>query len=96
MAAATLLLPFQPNDTLKRLPRAISGEVFPFGRMTLYKAFGRAVHRAGIKNLTFHDLRHEALSTLAELGDLNVLELATVSGHRYVIIGYGVPCARGG
>lgn len=68
--------------TLGALPRAISGEVFPIGRMTLYKAFGRAVDRAGIKDLTFHDLRHEALSTLAEIGDLNVLELASVSGHK--------------
>ena len=33
-------------------------------------------------NLTFHDLRHEAISRLAERGDLSVLELAAVSGHK--------------
>jgi integrase len=34
------------------------------------------------RNLHFHDLRHEALSRLAERGDLSVLELASVSGHK--------------
>jgi len=48
----------------------------------LYKAFERACHRAQINDLTFHDLRHEALSRLAERGDFSVLELAAVSGHK--------------
>ena len=51
-------------------------------RRTLYAAFSRACERAGIKNLTFHDLRHEALSRLAESGDFSALELAAVSGHK--------------
>ena len=38
--------------------------------------------RAGIEDLRFHDLRHEALSRLAERGDLSVLELASISGHK--------------
>ena len=50
--------------------------------MTLYHAFVAARNRAGIDNYTFHDLRHEALSRLAERGDLIVLELASISGHR--------------
>lgn len=33
-------------------------------------------------DLTFHDLRHEALSRLAERGDLSVIELASISGHK--------------
>lgn len=68
--------------TLAALPRQINGEVFPVSRMTLYKAFSRAAERSGCEDLTFHDLRHEALSTLAELGELNVLELAAISGHK--------------
>lgn len=35
-----------------------------------------------LRDLHFHDLRHEALSRLAERGDLSVLELAAVSGHK--------------
>jgi integrase len=67
---------------LNSLPRAIKGVVFPVERMTLYHAFNAAVKRAGIADYTFHDLRHEALSRLAERGDLTVLELADISGHK--------------
>lgn len=38
--------------------------------------------RAEIEDYTWHDLRHEALSRLAERGDLSVLEMAAVSGHK--------------
>lgn len=69
-------------SVLQGLPRAVSGRVIPVPRMTLYKAFERACARAGIADLTFHDLRHEALSRLAERGDFSVLELAAVSGHK--------------
>ena len=67
---------------LKSLPVNIKGLVFPMPRRTLYSAFTRACERAGIAGLTFHDLRHEALSRLAERGDFSVLELAAVSGHK--------------
>ena len=42
---------------------------------------GRVCKRAGITNLRFHDLRHEAASRLFEAG-LNVIEAASVTGHR--------------
>lgn len=67
---------------LEGIPRNIHGRVLATDRMTLYKAFGRACERAGIDGLTFHDLRHEALSRLAERGDFSLLELAAVSGHK--------------
>lgn len=67
---------------LETLPKAISGKVIPLERATLYKAFERACKRAGISDFTWHDLRHEALSRLAERGDLSVLEMAAVSGHK--------------
>ena len=69
-------------DTLARLPRSIDGAVFPVERMTLYHAFTAACARAGVTDYTWHDLRHEALSRLAERGDFSVLELAAVSGHK--------------
>ena len=56
--------------------------VIPQERMTLYHVFEAACKRAGIDNFTWHDLRHEALSRLAERGDMTVLELAAVSGHK--------------
>lgn len=44
-------------------------------------AFHTSVKRAGLNNLVFHDLRHEAVSRLFEKG-LNPLEVATISGHK--------------
>lgn len=44
-------------------------------------AWQRAVKRAGLPGLHFHDLRHEAVSRLAEKLT-NILELSSVTGHR--------------
>lgn len=54
--------------------------VFPLSRETLKQAYERAVVRADIKDFTFHDLRHDALTRLAKLG-FSVLELRAISGH---------------
>lgn len=69
-------------EVIDALSRDLSGVVFPVERMTLYHAFAAAAKRANIENYTWHDLRHEALSRLAERGDLSVLEMAAVSGHK--------------
>ena len=67
---------------LRSLPRDIHGQVFP-GLTTeaVKRAYIRAVRRAEIKNLHFHDLRHEATSRLFELG-LNIMEVAAITGHK--------------
>lgn len=44
-------------------------------------AFRRITKRVGITGLRFHDLRHEAVSRLFEKR-LNVMEVASISGHR--------------
>lgn len=66
---------------LEALPRSINGRVFPTSSEALKQAFERAVERADIADLRFHDLRHEAVSRLFEKG-LNVMEVASVSGHK--------------
>ncbi len=48
---------------------------------SLENAWRRAVKAAGLEDLRFHDLRHEAASRLFELG-LNPMEVASISGHR--------------
>ncbi len=66
------------------LPRNISdGRVFwTWSRSdSLENAWRRAVHTAHIDDFRFHDLRHEAVSRLFELG-LNPMEVATISGHK--------------
>jgi integrase len=45
------------------------------------RAFKRACGKADIANLTFHDLRHEAISRLFEKG-LNMMEVSHISGHK--------------
>lgn len=69
-------------EALKALPKSIDGLVIPQAKQTLYSAFAGACRRARIEDYRWHDLRHEALSRLAERGDFSVLELAAISGHR--------------
>ena len=46
-----------------------------------HPAWRRALKRAGITDLRFHDLRHEAVSRLVEAG-LGDQEVAAISGHK--------------
>lgn len=69
--------------TLSALPRNPDGQVFPITGESLKKAFTRACERAGLENLHFHDLRHEATSRIATRLD-NILELSAVTGHKTV------------
>ncbi|KAA1189255.1 site-specific integrase [Pseudohalioglobus sediminis] len=55
--------------------------LFPIEPNSLSQAFRRACKRADIKDLHFHDLRHEAITRFFELG-LSIPEVASVSGHR--------------
>ncbi|PLT20525.1 MULTISPECIES: site-specific integrase [Ralstonia] len=68
---------------LSTRPRHVSGRVFPVSPEALKKAFTRACDRAGIEDLHFHDLRHEATSRISEKLD-NILELSAVTGHKTV------------
>lgn len=47
----------------------------------LKQAWERARDRAELGDLHFHDLRHEALSRLCEMG-LTLPQVALISGHR--------------
>ncbi|WP_244485268.1 site-specific integrase [Pseudolabrys sp. Root1462] len=55
--------------------------VFPLNANAVRLAFQRIRARAGISDLRFHDLRHEAISRLFERG-LQMFEVAAISGHR--------------
>lgn len=74
-------LTLKATTLLQGLPRSIDGQVFPTTAEAVKLAFARAVERARIADLHFHDLRHEAVSRLFEKG-LNVMEVASVSGHK--------------
>jgi integrase len=68
-------------NLLKSIPRRIDGKVFDITAHAITYAFIRACKRAGISDLHFHDLRHEAITRMFEKG-LNVMEVGSVSGHK--------------
>lgn len=57
------------------------GRIFPYKSQSIGTAFRRACQELGIKNLRFHDLRHEGTSRLFEAG-LALPEVALVTGHK--------------
>lgn len=60
-----------------------NGPVFSIAAQTTAAAFTRATARACIKGFRFHDLRHTAISRMADKLP-NVIELAAVTGHRSI------------
>lgn len=77
-------VPLSPaaKEILDSLPRQLSGRVFGMTADRITIAMRKAVRKAKIDDLTFHDLRHEAISRLFENTDLDSMEIATISGHR--------------
>ncbi|GIT85969.1 site-specific integrase [Roseobacter sp. OBYS 0001] len=59
----------------------IEDEIFPYSTDAISAAFTRACKLLEIKGLHFHDLRHDGVSRLFELG-LNIPYVAANSGHR--------------
>lgn len=66
---------------LGNLPRRIDGKVFGLQSDSISQAFNRACQKAGIEDLRFHDLRHEATSRFFEKG-LNMMEVSSITGHK--------------
>jgi len=57
------------------------GRIFPYTSQSIGAAFRRVCKDLGIKNLRFHDLRHEGTSRLFEAG-LTLPEVGLVTGHK--------------
>ncbi len=55
--------------------------VFPMTPGALEQAWRRLLARSNVKDLRFHDLRHEGVSRLFERG-LNMIEVSSISGHK--------------
>ena len=66
---------------LNELPRSIDGRVFPVNRSSVSVTFTRNARIADVQNFRFHDLRHTAITAMAEKLP-NVLELSAVTGHK--------------
>jgi len=87
----TLLIPYAKNGESRIIPltkraRQILDHAslpFPVSANGLRLAWQRLRMRFSIKDLHFHDLRHEAISRFFEKG-LSVAEVALISGHKDV------------
>jgi integrase len=70
----------EASEIIEAMPRR--GErIFPFTNHAISAAFTRACKILGIDDLHFHDLRHEGVSRLFEMGR-TIPQAASVSGHR--------------
>ncbi len=70
-------------DQLTKAPRD-TGRPFPVTDVAVRQAWDRLRVRAGIHDLTFHDLRHEAISRMFDDG-MKIHEVMAISGHRTAI-----------
>ena len=77
----TVPLSLAAIEILSKLPRNLNGQVFPVNPTTLSAAIDRARIKAKLEDFHFHDLRHMAITRMAEKLP-NLIELSAVSGHK--------------
>ena len=70
-------------ELIRALPRPLeaTAPLFPCSQDDVIRTFKQACSDAGIEDMKFHDLRHEAVSRLFERG-LALPEVAAISGHK--------------
>lgn len=73
-------LPKEALQVLLAQPRR-GGRIFPYSSKSASTAFTRAAAFLGIADLHMHDLRHDGISRLFEMGQ-TIPQVADVSGHR--------------
>ncbi len=73
-------LPPEALEVIRSMPRDAE-RIFPYSTDAISAAFTRACKILGISDLRFHDLRHEGISRLFEMGR-TIPQVAAVSGHR--------------
>jgi integrase len=74
-------LPPEASAIIESMPRS-DERIFPYSTDAICAAFTRACKVLVIDDLRFHDLRHEGVSRLFEMGGRNIPQVASVSGHR--------------
>jgi integrase len=75
-------LSIKAQAALIRLGVKTNGRVFGYTPEGLKSSWRFMNAKLGIEDLHFHDLRHEAISRLFELGSLDMMEVAAISGHK--------------
>lgn len=77
----TVPLSTKAKNIFNDLPRE-NEKVFQFERSYISRSFHAATLAAGLDDLRFHDLRHEATSRLVELNRFTMLEISLITGHK--------------
>lgn len=80
--ARNVPLSLRAVDALTRLGVRTQGPVFAYKSDGFKSAWRTLIKRTGIQDLHFHDLRHEAISRLFEMQVFDMMEVATISGHK--------------
>jgi site-specific recombinase XerC len=75
-------LSLKARDALAHIGVKRTGKVFNYTKNGIKSTWRFMVQKLQIQDLHFHDLRHEACSRLFELGTLDVMEIAAISGHK--------------
>ncbi len=75
-------LSIRARDAFTRLGVQPKGPVFRYTSAGLKSTWKFMLQKLNIENLHFHDLRHEAVSRLFELGTMDMMEIAAISGHK--------------
>lgn len=76
----TIPMTHTAKEILLRRQGGREGKVWDVRADSITQAFIRARDRAGLANLRFHDLRHEATSRFFEMG-LDHMKIAKITGH---------------
>ena len=66
---------------IQNIPLSPDGRLFPVNAHCVSTVFNRARNRAKLEDFHFHDLRHTAITQMADKLP-NLLELSSVTGHR--------------
>ena len=80
--ARSVPLTLTAQKVLLGLPRQLSGRIFGLSKDQITDRMRTTVKRAGLSNLRFHDLRHEATSRLFENTSLDIMEISRITGHK--------------
>lgn len=70
------------RELLLNMKPQAHGRIFSFTSNSFKSKWRKNILLLKIEDLRFHDLRHEAISRLFELGTLNMIEVASISGHK--------------
>lgn len=75
-------LSIRAREALLKLGVKSRGRIFTYTSSGIKSTWRFLTEKLKIEDLHFHDLRHEAISRLFELGTLDIMEVAAISGHK--------------